>query len=93
MWKILGAVLTAFAAMSTYFNLKHLIFPDVEFGVVKCLHPYNLLVLIYSLSVFGECVGLSRDIPVLTLICCIISGIIAAAMIPMIVRGLKKWRT
>ena len=93
MWKILGAVLTVFAAMSTYFNLKHLIFPDVEFGVVKCLRPYNMLVLIYSLSVFGECVGLSRDIPVLTLICCIVSGVIAAAMMPMIVRGLKKWRT
>lgn len=93
MWKILGAVLTLFAAQSSYFNLKHLIFPDVDFGVVKCLRPYNLLVLIYSLAVFGECVGLSRYIPELTLICCIISGIVSAAMMPMIVRGLKKWRT
>ena len=93
MWKILGAVLTYFAAQSSYFNLKHLIFPDVDFGVVKCLRPYNLLVLIYSLSIFGECVGLSRNNAVLTLICCIVSGVVSAAMIPMIVRGLKKWRT
>lgn len=93
MWKILGGVLTFFAAQSTYFNLKHLIFPDVDFGVVKCLRPYNLLVLIYAAAVFAECIGLSRDNPMLTLISCIVSGVISAAMMPMIVRGLKKWRT
>ena len=92
-WKILGAVLTIFAALSAYYNLKHLIFPDVDFGVVKCLRPYNLLVLVYTLSVFVECIGLSRDNAVLTLICCIVTGVISAAMMPLIVRGLKKWRT
>ena len=93
MWKILGAVLTFFVIQSSYFNLKHLIFPDVDFGVVKCLRPYNLLVLIYSLSVYVECIALSRDNPVLTLICCIVTGIVSVAMMPLIVRGLKKWRT
>lgn len=92
-WKILGAVLTIFAALSAYYNLKHLIFPDVDFGVVKCLRPYNLLVLVYTLSVFVECIGLSRDNAVLTLICCIVTGVISTAMMPLIVRGLKKWRT
>lgn len=92
MWKILGGVLTFMAALSTYFNLKHLLFPDVDFGVVKCLRLYNFLVLLYSLSVYIECVGLSRDNEVLTLICCIFNGLITAAMMPSIVRGLKKWR-
>jgi len=90
-WKILGAVQTVLTCLSTYFNLKHLVFPDVDYGVVRCLRPYNLLVLIFSVSVFFECVSLSRDIPAMTLICCIITGIITAAMMPMIVRGLKKW--
>lgn len=93
MWKILGGVMTFFVSLSTYFNLKHLIFPDVDFGVVKCLRPYNFLVLIYSVSVFMECVGLSRDNAVITLISCIVTGFISAAMMPFIVRGLKKWRT
>ena len=92
MWKILGGVLTFMAALSTYFNLKHLLFPDVDFGVVKCLRLYNFLVLLYSLSVYIECVGLSRDNEVLTLICCIFNGLITVAMMPSIVRGLKKWR-
>ena len=93
MWKILGGVLTFFSALSTYFNLKHLIFPDVDFGVVKCIRPYNFLVLVYSASVYTECVGLSRDNGLLTIICCIVSGIVSAAMMPFIVRGVKKWRT
>ena len=93
MWKILGAVLTFFTVQSSYFNLKHLIFPDVDFGVVKCLRLYNLLVLIYTLAVFGECAGISRYNNKLTLICCIVSGVISAVMMPVIVRGLKKWRT
>ena len=93
MWKILGGVLTFFTVLSTYFNLKHLIFPDVDLGVVKCLRPYNFLVLIYAVSVYTECFALSRDDAVLTLVCCIITGLISAAMMPFIVRGLKKWRT
>ncbi len=92
-WKIQGAALTLFVLPASYFNLKHLIFPDVEFGVVKCLRPYNLLALIYTAAIFVECFAMSRDIEFLTLICCCVTGIITAAMIPTIVRGLKKWRT
>lgn len=53
MWKILGAVLTVFAVLSSCFSLKHLIFHNVDFGVVRCMRPYNLLVLICTLSVFA----------------------------------------
>ena len=93
MWRILGAVLTAFVMAASYFNLKHLIFPDVDFGVVKCLRPYNLLALIYSVSIFVECCAMSRDNELLTLICCCVTGLITAAMIPTVVRGIKKWKT
>ena len=93
LWIILGAVLTVFALPASYFNLKHLIFPDVDFGVVKCLRPYNLLALIYTALIFTECFAMSRDNEILTLVCCCITGLITAAMIPLIVRGIKKWRT
>ena len=93
MWKILGAVMTFFVALSSYFNLKHLIFPDVDFGVVKCLRPYNLLALIYSVSIFVESCALSRNNELLTFICCCVTGLITAAMIPTVVRGFKKWKT
>jgi len=93
LWRILGAVLTLFVMAASYFNLKHLIFPDVDFGVVKCLRPYNLLALIYSVSIFVECCAMSRNNEVLTLICCCVTGLVTAAMIPSVVRGFKKWKT
>ena len=93
LWKILGAVLTVFVMPASYFNLKHLIFPDVDFGVVKCLRPYNLLALIYAVTVFAECYAMSRDMEIMVLICCIVTGVITAAMMPLIVRGIEKWRT
>ena len=89
----MGAVLTLFVMAASYFNLKHLIFPDVDYGVVKCLRPYNLLALIYAASIFVECCAMSRDNEVLTLICCCVTGIVTAAMIPSVVRGFKKWKT
>lgn len=93
LWKILGAVLTAFVMAASYFHLKHLIFPDVDFGVVKSLRLYNLLGLIYSVSVFVECSALSHGNEVLTLICCCVSGVVTLAMIPAIVKGVAKWKT
>ena len=35
LWKISGTILTLFIVFTSYYNLKHLIFPDVEFGIVK----------------------------------------------------------
>ena len=93
LWKIMGAVLTVFVMVASYFNLKHLIFPDVDFGVVKCLRPYNLLALIYSVSIFVESCALSRNNELLTFICCCVTGLVTAAIIPTVVRGIAKWKT
>lgn len=92
LWKISGAVLTLFIVFASYFNLKHLVFPDVEFGVGKCLRPYNLLALIYAVSILFECYAMSIGNELMTLICCCISGLITLAMMPLIVRGVAKWK-
>ena len=52
LWKIVGAVVTFFIMLTTYYNLKHLIFPDVDYGVINCLKPYNAAVLFYALFLF-----------------------------------------
>lgn len=92
MWKILGGVITVPIALSTYFNLKHLIFPDVDYGVAKCLRPYNFLVLVYSVAILLETVALSRDNALMALVCCIVTGLISVAVMPLVVRGVKKWK-
>ena len=91
--KIMAGVITFFVMEASYFNLKHLIFPDAAFGIVKFLKPYNLLALIYTASIFAECVAMSRSNEVLTLICCCVTGLVTAAIIPTVVRGIAKWKT
>lgn len=93
LWKIQGGVLTLFAMAASYYHLKRLIFPDAAFGIVKFLKPYNLLALIYTASIFAECVAMSRSNEVLTLICCCVTGLVTAAIIPTVVRGIAKWKT
>ena len=91
MWRIFGAMLTLNIALSTYFNLKHLISPDVDKGVITCLRPYNLLALIYAASVLVECIGLSHGNDVLVFVAGIVSAISIILIIPLIERGVKKW--
>ena len=38
------------AAFSLYFNLKHALIPDLDFGFIKAIKPYNLLALCLGLS-------------------------------------------
>lgn len=92
LWKMQGAVIMFFVALCSYFHLKHLIIPDVEFGVVRSIRPYNFLALLYMVSSIVECLALSRDNQVLTLVTCCFSGIFLLLMLPMITYGLKKSR-
>lgn len=91
MWRIFGGMLTLNIALSTYFNLKHLISPDIDKGVITCLRPYNLLALIYAASVLVECIGLSSGNDVLAFVAGLISAISIILIIPLIERGVKKW--
>ena len=91
MWRIFGAMLTLNIALSTYFNLKHLISPDIDKGVITCLRPYNLLALIYAVSVLVECIGLSSGNTILAFVAGLISAISIILIIPLIERGVKRW--
>lgn len=91
LWMILGAVLTFFIIQSSYFNLKHLIFPDVDFGIAKCIKSYNLLVLIFSVLSISECAAMSMRNDPAVLIISILSGITLLLIVPMLSKGVKKW--
>ena len=91
MWMIFGGILAAFISLSGYFNLKHLLAPDIDKGVITCLRPYNLLALVYAMSVLVECVGLSRGMDVLAFVAALVSGISILLIMPLIERGVKKW--
>ena len=91
MWRIFGGILTVIIMASSYFNLKHLLSPDIDKGIITCLRPYNLLALVYAMSVLVECVGLSRGANVLAFVAAVVSGISILLIIPLIEWGVKKW--
>ena len=89
--KIASALVTVFVMQASYFHLKHLIFPDVDLGIIKCLRRYNLLALIYTFLCMAEMVviGLGNETGIL-----IVGVLIGSVMIGVIIsaeRGIKKW--
>lgn len=89
--KIMGAVITLFAVQSSYYNLKHLIFPDVDYGVIKCLKTYNFLTLLYSLMCITEVIAIGRNNEIAVLVTDVIIGALTLAVVPSVERGIKKW--
>ena len=91
--KITGAVITLFVINTTYFNLKHLIFPDVDFGIINCLKAYNVAVIVYSFLCMAELVAVCREVDVAIAVTGILMGAVLLVIVPLVERGIKKWTT
>lgn len=48
--KVVYAFVWVPAVIAVYFNLKHSIIPDMDFGFIKAIKPYNILVLFLCFS-------------------------------------------
>ena len=77
-------------AGASYYNLKHLIFPD-EYGIIRCLQPYNLLALCFEFLCLAEMLSQSRDNAAATLVIGILMGAVLPAVVIFADRGIKKW--
>ena len=91
LWKIIGAVVTFFIMQTTYYNLKHLIFPDVDYGVINCLKPYNAAVLFYALFCIADIIAMSRESQIAVAIVSAEIGITVLLITPLLAKGVKKW--
>ena len=91
--KVVAGVISAVAACASYYNLKHLIFPDVDFGVIKCLKTYNLLALIFEFLCVAEVIANSRASGIAVLIIGVLMGAVLLTVVPAVERGIKKWTT
>ena len=91
--KIVSGVICAVAACASYYNLKHLIFPDVDFGVIKCLKTYNFLALVFEFLCVAEVIANSRGNETAVLVIGILMGAVLIAVVPAVERGIKKWTT
>ena len=91
--RIVSGVITLVVAGASYYNLKHLIFPDVDFGVINCLKGYNILALIFEFLSVAEMIAFSFNNDVAAFIIGVIMGAVLLAIVPTVERGIKKWST
>lgn len=89
--KIVYTVLWIPATFSAYFNLKHAIIPDMGFGFVKAIRPFNMAALSFTflqlihLTLWNYCGWITL------LISGFVFGSSCIAMIVTADKGVKKW--
>ena len=84
-------VMTAVIMFASYFNLKHLIFPDVEFGIIRNIRGYNLIALLLALLCVCEIVVLALNLQILLWILYAAICVVSIAIVPILEKGVKKW--
>lgn len=88
---IVYGVMTAIIMFASYFNLKHFIFPDVEFGIIRSIRGYNLIALLLGVLSVGEIALMLWNKTVPLLILYIAICVVSIAVVPVLEKGVKKW--
>lgn len=83
--------MAAILVLEAYYNLKHLIFPDVEFGIAKCIRGYTLLSLLLCLCTALAYTGLACDRSVLILFGQAGRAVCILAILPVLKQGVEQW--
>ena len=89
--KIMYSVLWIPAMLSSYFNLKHAIIPDLGFGFVKAIKPFNVAALAFTVFQLVHLTMWSYCGWIPLLISGTLFGSSCVAMIITADKGIKKW--
>ena len=92
-FKISCVIVSAVIFNASYFHVKHMIIPDVDFGVVRCLRGYNGLAVALSVLSMWELLALAQGSEPALMISGVGLCIVALTLVPVMDRGMKKWRT
>ncbi len=88
--RITFAVLTVIAGFAGYFNMKHLLIPDVEDGILKALKKFNLICVLLEIFTLAEVGFYYLNFEGLIVIQ-ILLGILYIAFLPFLNKEIKKW--
>lgn len=89
--KIVYAILYLPAALASYYNLKHMILPDVDLGIIACMRKYNLFMLITTIIILLSTVFKVYELTVLYGISSILVGVMGAIIIISAKRSAERW--
>ena len=90
---VVRGIETLIISQAAYFHLKHLIMPDVDYGVIRSLRQYNMLALIYGALCMAEMLFHTIKMPVLSIIVYVLLCVTMLVFMPVLERGVKKWQT
>ena len=89
--KVVYAFVWIPAIISVYFNLKHAIIPDFDFGFIKAIKPYNVFVLLLSFSELLCLTAWDYYEPILMAITAIVFGVLCVCTMIVARKGVEKW--
>lgn len=89
--KVVYALVWIPAIISVYFNLKHLLIPDLDFGFIKALKPYNLFVLLLSFSELACLTAWDYYDPMALAITAVAFGVLCVCTMVAAKKGVEKW--
>lgn len=89
--KIVYAIVWIPAVIAVYFNLKHALIPNMDFGFIKAIKPYNILILCLSFSELICLTAWDYYEPVPLAISAVIFGVLCICTMVAARKGAEKW--
>lgn len=89
--KVVYALVWIPALFCVYFNLKHAIIPDFDFGFIKAIKPYNVFVLALSFSELLCLTAWDYYYPVVMAASAVVFGALCICTMVFAKKGVAKW--
>ena len=89
--KTVYAIVWIPAIISVYFNLKHAVIPDFDFGFIKAIKPYNIFVLMLSFSELLCLTAWDYYYPVQLAVTTTVFGTLCIFTMVFAKKGVEKW--
>lgn len=79
------------AMCTAYLNFKHAIIPDMGFGFIKAIRPFNIAALLFTAAELIHLTLWNLENPILLVISGIVLAIATFCMVLTAERGVRKW--
>lgn len=89
--KIVYAIVYLPAVLASYYNLKHLVLPDVDLGIISCMRMYNLFMLITTAVLLVNTVFKVYGLTVLYGVSNVLVGVMGVLVVVSAKRSAERW--
>ena len=89
--KITDGIVALSIGSASYFHMKHIFIPDIDYGVVSCLRLFNILAFSYGILCMLEMGAIAYQTEWLIITAIVLEIIVSAALIPALDKGVRAW--